>query len=136
MKAYLEIEMPKSCAKCKLFGEYGCPFIGAVGNALTRGERNEDCPLVPIPEHGRLIDRDAISLEDGPYECDERCEWMLEQYLDAPTVIPASEEGDRMSNCIHLYCKQGADAIERLNAFNLMWQEAVKINEQAEKEEA
>ena len=56
------MEMPKSCSVCRLFGEYGCPFIGAVGYALTRGERNEDCPLVEVPPHGRLIDADKIGL--------------------------------------------------------------------------
>lgn len=60
-------------------------------------------------------------------------QWLSNMF---PEVHPAEDDADRMSNCIHLYCKQGADAIERLNAFNLMWQEAVKINEQAEKEEA
>lgn len=58
------MEMPSSCSVCRLFGEYGCPFIGAVGYALTRGERNEDCPLVPVPPHGDLIDRDAL-IKDG-----------------------------------------------------------------------
>ena len=55
------MEMPKSCAKCKLFGEYGCAFIGAVGYALTEGRRSENCPLVPLPDHGDLIEEaDAI----------------------------------------------------------------------------
>lgn len=48
MSVLINMEMPKSCNVCILFGEYGCPFIGAVGNALTRGERNKDCPLIPI----------------------------------------------------------------------------------------
>lgn len=58
-----DMEMPKSCAKCKLFGEYGCAFIGAVGYALTGGQRSEDCPLAPVPPHGRLIDADALIKE-------------------------------------------------------------------------
>ena len=48
---------------------------------------------VPVPPHGRLIDTDAVSLEGGPYEYDEWCKWALEQYQDAPTIIPA-EEGE------------------------------------------
>lgn len=101
MKAYLEIEMPKSCAKCKLFGEYGCPFIGAVGNALTRGERNEDCPLVPIQEHGRLGDLDKLEqmfsdIDHAPYSSFDG-EDPYYSAADAaqiirlaPTIIPAS----------------------------------------------
>lgn len=44
----------------------------------------------PVPEpHGRLIDKDAVILKDGPYEYDEWCEWALRQYLDAPIIIEA-----------------------------------------------
>lgn len=46
---------------------------------------------IPVPEHGKLIDADAISLEGGPYEYDEWCKWALERYQDAPTIIPAEE---------------------------------------------
>lgn len=42
-----------------------------------------------ISPHGRLIDKDAIVLEDGPYEYDEWCEWALRQYQDAPIIIEA-----------------------------------------------
>ena len=49
---------------------------------------------IPIPPHGRLIDADAVTLEGGPYEYDDWCKWALGQYQDAPTVIPASEEGE------------------------------------------
>ncbi len=103
MGVYINMEMPTSCAKCKLFGEYGCPFIGAVGYALTRGERNEDCPLVPVPPHGRLIDADALMLIIQEYieeysDTDENGwhsgKWcaMKETEMainDAPTIIPA-----------------------------------------------
>ena len=49
---------------------------------------------VPVPPHGRLIDADAVTLKDGPYEYDDWCQWALRQYQDAPTVIPASKEGE------------------------------------------
>ena len=42
------------------------------------------CPLIEVPEpHGDLIDRDALPKP--------RVEW--EDIVNAPTVIPASEEG-------------------------------------------
>ena len=68
------MEMPKSCSVCRLFGEYGCPFIGAVGYALTRRERSEDCPLVPVPAHGRLVDADDFS-EEMKKRQDAAWEW-------------------------------------------------------------
>lgn len=46
---------------------------------------------IAVSPHGRLIDTDAVSLEGGPYEYDEWCKWALEQYQDAPTIIPASK---------------------------------------------
>ena len=49
---------------------------------------------IPIPPHGRLIDADAVTLEGGPYEYDDWCQWALRKYQDAQTVIPASEEAE------------------------------------------
>lgn len=99
------MEMPTSCAKCKLFGEYGCPFIGAVGYALTRGERNEDCPLAPVPKHGRLIDADDLIRRCNQHinKYENSIAPQAEYYRDrdkdfirsleiAPTVIEAEED--------------------------------------------
>lgn len=61
------MEMPTSCAKC---GWYS--FIEEVCRA-TRCEvpaidgvymsRHKDCPLVHIPSHGDLVDRDVLAAE-------------------------------------------------------------------------
>lgn len=106
MGVYIKgVEMPTSCAKCKLFGEYGFPFVGAVGYALTRGERNEDCPLSPIPPHGRLIDAGELerkigenidkakSRGQGAYGWWYACNVAEDFVLSAPTIIEA-EEGE------------------------------------------
>lgn len=51
---------------------------------------------VPVPPHGRLIDADALSiavLNCGYYDnADEDVIWELVQA--APTIIPASKEGE------------------------------------------
>lgn len=46
-------------------------------------KKRDDCPLVEVPNHGRLIDADALPID---------IEW--EDILDAPTVVEAdvSEE--------------------------------------------
>lgn len=112
------MEMPTSCATCKLFGEYGCPFVGAVTYALTRGKRHKDCPLVPVPEHGRLGDLDKLEEKiDGIWDCNDMvfrpndkickipedcrgCKWaQTKDYIqrmveNAPTIIPESKEGE------------------------------------------
>ena len=100
MGVYIKgMEMPTSCAKCKLFGEYGCPFIGAVGYALTEGRRSEDCPLVPVPPHGRLIEDCAVKNKIANQYLDNEfargwnaaMKQCYETVEDAPTIIPAEE---------------------------------------------
>ena len=80
--------MPKTC----MYG--GCPIDGKYCDLWWKmggGEygRHRDCPLVEIPDHGDLIDRDAIHVRTMDY-------WDLRDALDdAPVVIPAerSEAG-------------------------------------------
>ena len=97
MGVYINMEMPKDCLKCPF-----CLFADGLWKCLVDGShadfggtcRPSLCPLVPVPEpHGRLIDADAVTSKDGPYEYDEWCKWALEQYQNAPTIIPA-EEGE------------------------------------------
>lgn len=50
------------------------------------------CPLVPVPEHGRLIDADALMANaeyKGRYD-------ILTAYdvVAAPTIIPEDKEGE------------------------------------------
>lgn len=69
------MEMPKSCEECPLFFEYYNPIEKKnIFHCRARGEgdsrfaddfdwhtkptEEEGCPLVPVPEHGDLIDRD------------------------------------------------------------------------------
>lgn len=86
------MEMPKegNWRSIRIYpdGTIGRP-IGFGDYALVEGAK-----AVPVPPHGDLIDRDAVSLEGGPYEYDEWCKWALEQYQDAPTIIPAEEAKD------------------------------------------
>ena len=97
-----EIEIPSKCIECKLMHrcgkddlDYVCMPARVYVEDLTNAykPRPEYCPLIPVPLHGRLIDVNTVSLEGGPYEYDEWCKWALEQYQDAPTIIPA-EEGE------------------------------------------
>ena len=53
------MEMPNNCRDC--WHSLCCKYT------LTGDERyyskSDDCPLVPVPEHGRLIDADALVRE-------------------------------------------------------------------------
>ena len=102
MGVYINMEMPKSCRECRFCNgqadtDYGvCAWCDVDGNARD-AYTMQDCPLVPVPPHGRLIDADALSiavLNCGYYDnADEDVIWELVQA--APTVIPASEDGER-----------------------------------------
>ncbi len=85
------------CWNCPCIdGEYGeCNILGKTIKS-ERG-RLDDCPLVELPDHGDLIERDALK-EDMADKCD--CEtWVgIEEAIkcadSAPVVIPSerSEE--------------------------------------------
>lgn len=110
------MEMPKGCASCKISRRNGkkmiCPFIWKcewdIHDPMSADHRLDGCPLVPVPEHGDLIDRDALmkilskvidinaSIEQRNEATDQerRCLWWFEQQIGiAPTIIPADKEG-------------------------------------------
>ena len=61
------MDMPTNCGDCKAFvcyrqwaGDVGDCFCGITKNDAKAKEKNADCPLTPVPPHGRLIDADAL----------------------------------------------------------------------------
>ena len=77
-------------------GEYGeCNVLGKAIKSV-RG-RLDDCPLIELPDHGDLIERDALK-EDMADKCDGETWVGIEECLKcadaAPVIIPAerSEE--------------------------------------------
>ena len=101
------MEMPKSCfycsmrlkvdpdtIKCLATGErFDETFAGTIE---TRNRGN--CPLIAVPNHGRLIDADKFDVviyqgTDGRYDMfDDGVEWMLNKIDCAPTIIEADKE--------------------------------------------
>jgi hypothetical protein len=112
MGVYIKgMEMPISCWEC-YFQDCGNCILNAhkvVDNCIIEGRIDEDCPLVPVPPHGRLIDADALMKEfekaentmanhGQEYACsfmsssqEISTEWYcVEDMLDnAPTIIEA-----------------------------------------------
>ena len=86
------MKMPENCSLCPFcFGANNiCPWTREYANSKGR---HKDCPLVPVPPHGRLIDADELrqkwkALKDGRwYKVIE-----VEDLDNAPTVIPADKE--------------------------------------------
>lgn len=96
------MEMPTSCGDCKAFvcyrqwaGDVGDCFCGITKNDAKAKEKNADCPIVPVPPHEDLIDRDALM--DLYADTDDlRLKDMKvpiavirQNIMDMPTIIPA-----------------------------------------------
>ena len=114
------MEMPTHCWNCKFHDENDDCVLLKRSCIVVWGEyrRREDCPLIEVPPHGRLIDADAFikqKTEQICENCDRRrgmkdgkltkrfvyaigdapcraCDTgdMLDYVDDAPTIIPAS----------------------------------------------
>ena len=56
------MEMPKSCHDCGIEQEgFWCGVAdGYKDTTCFSNERREDCPLVFVPDHGRLVDVDEV----------------------------------------------------------------------------
>lgn len=94
-----DVKFPKACEHCHFYDGLLCCVLDTYIHDPEN--KQEDCPLVPIQPHGRLIDADKIGLTDfeiilcqkgNPFK--NALEMLLEKIENAPTVIPASEEGE------------------------------------------
>ena len=100
-----DMEIPKNCGVCCFAGSCGIHnnneewpdlesimFNDVIG---VNGVRDPDCPLVPVPPHGRLIDMDAlvskIRYTDNFYET-PFVTWA--DIFKAQTVIPTDKDGE------------------------------------------
>ena len=85
MGVYIKgMEMPPNCLVCPL-GWTKCSNVSV-------NKRSDDCPLVPVPPHGRLIDADAFE-EHIMQNWDESDHWIA-LHLDARPTILEAEEGE------------------------------------------
>ena len=103
------IEMPKACSDCfaeRCIGsDFGCDILGfddANTTCLTR-KRRKDCPLVEVPPHGDLIDREALIRalhawfdDDEVHAFEKDAYWhhgvVMKIINESPTIIPAEED--------------------------------------------
>ena len=101
--------MPTCCDMCWALDDYGdyprCRITGEQRgyNFRIRENRMDNCPLVPVPPHGRLIDakyvRDEIIQEwmdkaDDSHMYKRGMEDAYEVIRNAPTIIPAEEDNN------------------------------------------
>ena len=103
MGVYIKgIEMPKACSDCfaeRCIGsDFGCDILGFddANTTCFTNERREDCPLIEILPHGKLIDADAlydllVNLADNEYTPKVFASWLSHEE-NAPTIISTDKE--------------------------------------------
>ena len=96
--------MPKCCGECSFCIECGgYHYCTAAEFTLMPKEyldtKHAYCPLIPVPDHGRLIDADALAEEhrvrahQGMIENSYSVHTIAKAWVDeAPTIIPADKE--------------------------------------------
>ena len=98
------LAMPTSCAECEIeahyensYGdEYGhfCPIgYKAYTSEIRYKKRRDDCPLVPVTDHGDLIDGDKLykDITESILLTDEFKEAFKLFYIAQEIVIPGDE---------------------------------------------
>ena len=103
------MEMPKNCGECllaKLSPTGESLICNYMLSRVSWEERPFDCPLVPVREHGRLIDadelehdfredaKDAWNKEASPISWADAFDELADMVADAPTIIPAEQAED------------------------------------------
>lgn len=86
------MEMQTSCYECPCNKDDGFGFFTC---GVTKSECDfiglpSDCPLVPVPKHGRLIDADGEIELNVKLMPNGKCDITL----ISPTIIPADKEGE------------------------------------------
>ena len=99
------MEKPRKCIRCPfaLWGHCAANNDKDIEKIVADAQIDKDCPLIEVPEHGRLVEADAV--------VEQICEWIdgvgyatvgkgLSYYgellgciEDAPTILPADKEG-------------------------------------------
>lgn len=93
------IEMPKNCYECLVRNQgysgdgMKCGKTGSVSSWYDGNrKRMDDCPLVPVPPHGRLIEETSAFEHVAEYAGGYVSLYLIKQGLQVtPTIIPAEE---------------------------------------------
>jgi len=94
------MEMPRSCDVCPMNYDFcwcmllaGCKRVICKDGFDSETMRLPDCPLIPVPDHGDLIDRDTLDadlekqdMKTGEWEA---IGFSIYEIENAPTIIPA-----------------------------------------------
>lgn len=94
------MEMPTSCLNCFL-SRSGCRAVLKRMRAMEAGTwipanyRHDDCPLVPVPPHGRLIDADALEKDIDKYIGGEESRSRFHHWVQVQSVVIPGNKGEQ-----------------------------------------
>lgn len=93
MSIYIKgMEMPKNCCQCPVNMEVckrGYKYL--LAHPELYDNRADDCPIIEIPPHGRLIDADAL-----------KAQWLeAEKRIGADEVIPLPLRDYITDGCVY-----------------------------------
>lgn len=95
------LNMPSCCGECRFLCEYGdyptCIITDEQRgyNFRVREKRMPHCPLIPVPDHLKLVDKNALLAECEWANTDDDTDVRVVRYdiiKEAPTIIPADKE--------------------------------------------
>lgn len=98
MSVLINMEMPTSCGFCLFEKHTDDGYECCINRCLTEYQkRPDDCPLVSVPPHGRLIDADAAACDGWKISMDRAVSLTQRVYETRrmtdenalPTIIPA-----------------------------------------------
>lgn len=94
------MEMPKGCAFCRIGKRNGkkmvCPFCDDewdIHDPMSADHRLDNCPLAPVPPHGRLIDADALEKDIDKYIGGEESRSRFHHWVQVQNVVIPGDKG-------------------------------------------
>ena len=96
------MDMPKNCLECVFYRQTDPVYdYCCISSAAPKGYVPNDCPLIEVPPHGRLIDADKAAKQGwtisrtysaSPTEMVYEAKTMTDEVL--PTIIEAEENSN------------------------------------------
>ena len=96
MSVLINMEMPTSCWPCHFQDCGNCVLNNhkVVDNCILEDRRDEECPLVPVPPHGDLIDRDALEKDIDNYIGGEESRSRFHHWVQVQSVVIPGDKGE------------------------------------------
>lgn len=99
MGVYIKgMEMPRNCWECEFNKSTldRMDFCTLTNKQYNWGlsERPSDCPLIEVPPHSDLIDRDKLREKEFIHDGDAYAVVMSRDIRNAATIIPADKDGE------------------------------------------